>query len=325
MDNRRQPANKNWRLSTSNLRLLLRYDVTTSIEQFARIHNSNTDYIWNRNTDNIIATIRFGNKKLIRYRPASWYAATIEAYASSIGAICLPSTNVGRRHRRIRRAIGDSGTRRNRVLRALAKTKGIDHLHDALTWEPKPKERKRQPNPLAPLVIPEFSTPAEKATWVRTQHDLIAGRKKKLEHLHGFLEHEQVRRHSNGLFDDRVEAIARDLLRITEEYKWCCESLERLQLMNLEVMQQNASVATQSQGAFLTDANLQQAYQRLADQVTQQTPSSVAAVNVPPLVEYTGVSPGRWVNDEAVFTTNQPPTDQATSGTYAHRLDELNF
>ncbi len=103
-----------WRLSSSNLRLVLNSPYAgVGAGQFGKLKRGNTEYVWNYKTNNIIATIkRNGREMIVRYRPRSWYAGIIDDWAHKpkrVSAnsgrlyklIVLPSTNVGRRHRRI--------------------------------------------------------------------------------------------------------------------------------------------------------------------------------------------------------------------------------
>lgn len=122
-----------YRTTASNLRLLLKYDLYRAIGEFVKVQNRDTTYIWNHNTHNIIATIRDTDKRLVRYRPASWYAPTIVTWGKSTGAICLPSTNVGRRHRRIMRNLGASPRTRGQALERLREQTGRFWLYDGLT------------------------------------------------------------------------------------------------------------------------------------------------------------------------------------------------
>lgn len=122
-----------YRTTASNLRLLLKYDLYRAIGEFVKVQNRDTTYIWNHNTHNIIATIRDTDKRLVRYRPASWYAPTIVTWGESTGAICLPSTNVGRRHRRIMRNLGASPRTRGQALERLREQTGRFWLYDGLT------------------------------------------------------------------------------------------------------------------------------------------------------------------------------------------------
>jgi hypothetical protein len=132
---------RDWREARSSLRLLLHYpQLTSSVGFFKRIPFRGTDYIYNERASNVIATIRPNNHKgwLVRYRPTSYYADILVDYAKSFGphAVAIPSHNLSRQERRMRRFIGNIRSHiREQMIQRLWNESAISKPFDAITMD----------------------------------------------------------------------------------------------------------------------------------------------------------------------------------------------
>lgn len=140
MSNKLDPKRMDWLSSLSALRMLLHNSSCRNVEQFRQIEYRQTWYYYNTRTDNIMATlaVRGDGVRFLRYRPASWYAHVFVGFAELMRSqgrevICLPSTNVGRRQRRVRRDVNREGYNRHSVMARLFYDGGRKALRDGIT------------------------------------------------------------------------------------------------------------------------------------------------------------------------------------------------
>lgn len=133
----RSTTQQEFKLASSNLRLLLRYQqrVGRNVGHFHSWDWHGTQYFWNERTSNIIATLRRegSHTPFARIRAASYYAGIMENFFANSHFVTITSSNVGRRSRRVERSINRGELPRDEALVKLKRFLDIPHLYDGLT------------------------------------------------------------------------------------------------------------------------------------------------------------------------------------------------